>query len=245
MDNREDRALSLLEKGDFYDTIEELVRDETPTPWRAMEPFQRLWGRAMERASFFPASTRYHGVWVGGLNDHMNDILVYMWLMRDLYDKSLSAAQLGVLALLHDWEKLWKYKLKPVKSADGSTIYYESDSWEYSKARPTVSHALRIGAFLHWSKSSVNDHILNALTMSEGGWSVESRAGNHTESLPVAALLHAADMFSAKVRGKSMSRWAKNQLDALSKKHPQYTGLLKVQTEVEVQSPIEKVLWPD
>lgn len=228
------------EQGDFLKTATAFLKDSYGSENnRKADPFWKLWKRAQVRVSFYPASTQFHGVWIGGLNDHINDILAYMWAMSQSYQVDLEPVEIAVLALVHDWEKLWKYKLVPKMRGDG-TGTLDAQTWGLSNlpGNFTVSHLMRIGAFLNWAGiKSASPDFLNALTMSEGGWSLEAKAGRFTESSPAAALLHAADMFSAKVLRIRPSKWA-------LKLRSEILYLGDAEDEVNKKSPIEEVLWP-
>lgn len=236
------RLAKTVTRGDFLRTVTELFKSSYGSEKDPRtKPFWNLWRRAGRRVCFFPASTQFHGVWMGGLNDHINDMLAYMWHLASTYAPELEAVDIAVMALVHDWEKLWKYKLVPIVVNDSGSHsrIFDTSSWGLSGLPDnlTVSNGMRIGAFLNWSGMKVSTEILNALTMSEGGWSLEAKAGRFTESSPAAALLHAADMFSAKVLRLRKSEWA-------IKLREQTWSIVEAQNEVNTKSPIEEVLWP-
>jgi hypothetical protein len=206
-----------------------------------MEDYQavgRLWNVAQARVSSMPASTQFHGAWPGGLNDHLNDMLLFVVANAGLYDSPLSLPQWGAVVLLHDWEKLWKY----VWSPQGKFIYRGGGKSGHST---TVTPAFRIGAWLQWSGIRIHPDMLNALTMSEGGWSPEARTCRDAESSGSAALLHAADMFSAKVRKLKPSVWARNRFHVIDNPcSVTYQTVNEYMIHMEKENPVERVLWP-
>lgn len=154
---------------------------------------------------FCPASTKYHHWWFGGLSDHIAQVMLLMWNMRDM--AHVKPWEIVVAAYLHDWEKHWKYKI------DKTVVCYQSKSFINSWVTPVFkinevrfrpSYEIKMGQLLQKHGLEVSQELSNALMLSEGGWSANAKTA---QLGPFATVLHSADMLSSHclgdVKGKS------------------------------------------
>jgi hypothetical protein len=185
-------------------------------------PVLELLAHAKEHTRLFPASTKYHHRWPGGLADHITQVMALMMQHRHAMPDT-ELWQIPVVAYLHDWEKHWKYV--PIEEDDrewnnGSrggrpdSVFALSvvPAFRYNdipgKFDPSVE--MQAGILMERFKIPVSRKLSNALMLSEGGWSPHAAKSSLDK---FATVLHSADMISShcyqEVQGAGARRWTK------------------------------------
>jgi len=156
------------------------------------------------RLTFFPASYSRHQIWAGGLEDHLTQMLL---LIEDSNVPSDALPwEVCTAVLLHDYEKLWKYQ---VREDHGDPEIFTPFVYRKDWSTPNELIEFSIGSAMAAFKLPFSIKVLNAIAMSEGGWSRASQ-DREADMLPLACVLNAADIASAKVfkevRGQGAAR---------------------------------------
>src|SRR5581483_8583092 len=143
----------------------------------------------------YPASTKYHHSWKCGLDEHTKEVMnlcvqFFMVFNADMQSKGITADDAIICGFIHDLDKLGKYAPNsvPPESAKQEFVY-NNNRLDASSVGRTVNILSKYGITL-------TDAQLNALTFTEGGWSVESKARSNSKPEPLAVLVHMADLYS-------------------------------------------------
>lgn len=172
---------------------------------------------AKDRTELYPASTKYHHDWPGGLADHITQVMAIMW---DLYEAAKCEPwEIVVAAYLHDWEKHWKYKpvaLDTQEQVDASTkvaALAVRPMFTYVEVPRRVgpSYEISMGILLERFRIPLTLQLSNALMLSEGGYSAHAK-DKEGQLGSLATVLHSADMISSHcyydVSGMGARQWA-------------------------------------
>lgn len=213
---------------DFVEVAKRII----PSKDKRRKNVIRLLKHAEGRTRLYPASTKYHHCWPGGLADHISQVMALMLMHRDAIP-DVPLWQIPVAAYLHDWEKHWKYV-----PLDGS-----EDAWhkQHPKTHPENVAALAVGQpfryvevpgkfgpsteiqtgiLLERFNLPVSMELGNALMLSEGGWSPHAKDFNLDK---FATVLHAADMISShcyqELSGAGAARWSDKNHNDVVKAH--------------------------
>lgn len=210
---------------DRFDAFEmdylKLARRIVPGKDKLRPNVLKLLEHAQDRTRLYPASTKYHHCWPGGLADHITQV---MWLMLQQRDAIPGTPlwQIPVLAYLHDWEKHWKYEPldpdskelpKELKGAPATAVAALAvrPAFRYVEipGKYNPSTEISVGVLLERFGLPVDREMSNALMLSEGGWSPQAKNASLDK---LATVLHAADMISSHcyqdVGGAGSAHWA-------------------------------------
>lgn len=162
----------------------------------------------MDRLIFFlnstdfftaPASTKYHGAYVGGLAEHSWNVRNILTHKNKIYNLGLSQESIDIIGICHDLCKVGFYKLgkKSVKvgqKPDGKPIWEDQDVYEVDETYP-LGHGEK-SVILLQQFIQLNDDEIMAIRWHMGPWedkdnkSLSSAFGKY----PVAVAMHTADM---------------------------------------------------
>jgi len=182
----------------------------------------KLLEHAEKRTRLYPASTKYHHCWAGGLADHITQVMALMFTHRDALGEGVALWEIPVAAYLHDWEKHWKYEpIGPNEVKKGSALDRAPatavaalsvvPAFKYVEVpgRFAPSTEISTGILLERFDLPCSRRLSNALMLSEGGWSPHSKEANLDK---FATVLHAADMISShcyqEFSGKGAEAWS-------------------------------------
>jgi hypothetical protein len=171
-----------------------------------------------ETAYFFeaPAGAKHHHWWVGGLHQHVLEMVAWSIDQVDRYPEAyrdITLEDIIVTALLHDFDKVWMYeRLSP---EDETNPKYASGQMFKSTSRHTsMLDGLNL-TLLHLARRGIvpTEKQWSAILFAHGGYADAnftlagpSRAGStvmHANNLAV--LLNMADMYSSQLLGKSIA----------------------------------------
>jgi 23S rRNA maturation-related 3'-5' exoribonuclease YhaM len=149
----------------------------------------KLWSDLGSLFYEMPASVKYHHKNKGGLYQHTKEVVAFAVHLFESFDKFKSSGvnrdEVILIALVHDLDKVYKYKPNLSKSSQSK----EEFVWNYSRidrndTADVVGTLAKYGIFL-------NVLQLNALSFSHGGWSVD-----RGRMKVLATLIHCADILS-------------------------------------------------
>ena len=154
----------------------------------------------LESSDFFtaPASTRFHGSYIGGLCEHCVHVYERLRQLCQIYDISASDETIAICGLLHDICKVDFYKQSTRNRKNDQTgkwekvPYYEvDDKVPYGHGEKSV---YIISGFIKLSREEAM-----AIRWHMGGFDDAVRGGscaltNAYEKYPLAVLLHMADL---------------------------------------------------
>jgi hypothetical protein len=154
------------------------------------------------RIAVFPGASRFHHTERGGWLRHVLEVYDIAQGLNQMVAfrfnrPEIDSSEMFLAAFLHDFAKLYTYRVDPNSPTGYSKI---TDRWRY--INPEVWTLNEVASFnLH-----LNEEVINAILMAEGGWSAFARENTHSnryggDSLPLAVLIHSADMISAKILG--------------------------------------------
>lgn len=150
----------------------------------------------LQKADFFtaPASTRYHGAYLGGLCQHSLDVYDYALRVAELYDGELSREEIAVAALMHDLCKVNFYKEdyrnQKINGEWRQVPYYSIDE-KFVYGGHGAKSVFLCERFMRLTLNeavAINCHM----GMAPGGDAVRD-SSNAYESCPLAWVIHVAD----------------------------------------------------
>jgi len=152
-----------------------------------------------QRMDFYPASCRWHHVWPGGLGDHTGQVITIAAAQNEALCLKLDRANIVLAGLMHDWNKLTRYTLIERPDA-GNLRDMVIPAFRYNTHRLSTAQMMAtIGRTLKAKDIRMPAELVNAIEMSEGGWSDTARTHKDCEMSALACLIHNADLMSAKV----------------------------------------------
>ena len=145
-----------------------------------------------------PAAVKYHHNWQGGLYTHTEQV---MNIAVDLFDEwkdkfTVKLDDIIIVSFIHDLNKMYKYKLRLLSEKKLNKPFYKYEN-KYKLTYPPEMDVLRI---LAEHNISLTRQQTEALAWHHGGWSDASKTYKSNSQL--AALIHIADLFSARVLKK-------------------------------------------
>jgi len=150
----------------------------------------KLYNDVEEKLKNNPASIKFHHAYKGGLYDHTLEVieiaLNIFETYKEIFIRDVRRDDVVLVAFAHDLDKLDKYR----KNTNQATLFYGQE-FEYNYDKVSVNSTSETVSILMQYGIKMTDEILNSLTFSHGGWSVD-----RGKLLPLATILHAADMIS-------------------------------------------------
>lgn len=145
-----------------------------------------------------PAAVKYHHNWHGGLNTHTEQV---MNIAVNLFNKwedefNVKLDDIIIVSFIHDLDKMYRYKLRPLSEKKENKPFYV---YKY-KNRATYPPEMDVLRILAEHNISLTRQQTEALVWHHGGWSDASKTYKSNSQL--AALIHIADLFSARVLKK-------------------------------------------
>lgn len=143
-----------------------------------------------------PASTRYHGTYIGGLVDHSLGVYDWLWMLNEQTGGKYPSHTIIKAALLHDLCKVNVYhKTTRNQKIDGR--WQEVECWEFKEDYPlghgekSLDRALDLGIALSRDEKLAIRHHMGAYELT--GMALKSY-GQAVHDCPLVLLLHTADM---------------------------------------------------
>ena len=150
----------------------------------------KLYDDVEEKLKNSPASTKFHHAYKGGLYDHTFEVIEIALNAFEAYKerfiRDVKRDDVILVAFAHDLDKLDKYR----KNTNQATLFYGQE-FEYNYDKISTNSTAEVVSILMQYDIKMTDEILNSLTFSHGGWSVD-----RGKLLPLATILHTADMLS-------------------------------------------------
>jgi len=144
-----------------------------------------------------PAAIKYHHSWEGGLYDHTKEVIEIALDIFELYKgrfiREIKRDDVILVAFAHDLEKTTKYR----RNTNQATLLHGQD-FEYNYGRVDANDTARIVSILAKYGIELNEECLNACSFSHGSWSVDKG-----KMLPLATILHMADMLSIAIERRN------------------------------------------
>lgn len=179
---------------------------------------KQLLVRQLTNSDFFtaPASTKYHNSYVGGLCEHCLNVYDNLVKLNETFNYGLDNDSMIIVALLHDFEKMGKYKLdyKNVKvyspsgkkRDQGGTYEWESEeAWKTKDAEErfifsthgvTSEYMTKTFIPLRVEESAAIIHHMGGLGYDENGGMKDIIPAVY-EKYPLAIALHLADLIDS------------------------------------------------
>ena len=171
--------------------------------------------RQLIESDFFvaPASTKYHNAYIGGLCEHSLQVYDALCKLNETFNYGLNSESMIIVALLHDFEKMGRYK----KEFKNVKVYSDNGKkkdpggnfdWEVQESWATKPSEERFVFSNHETTSAFMANTFIPLTTEEwvailhhmGGLGYDSAQNSFPEiyeRYPLALALHMADMISA------------------------------------------------
>ncbi|MBE6544400.1 MAG: hydrolase [Ruminococcaceae bacterium] len=158
----------------------------------------------LEKSDFFqaPASSKFHGNYVGGLCEHSLNVYDVAIHLRDTYaPDAITTESIAVAALFHDICKVHYYKkgFRNVKNND-SGQWEKKEIWEIEERLP-LGHGEKSCIILQWFIRPTVDELL-AIRWHMSGFDKSVIGGDYSVSkaqdyTPLCGLIQAADMVAS------------------------------------------------
>ena len=145
-----------------------------------------------------PAAVKYHHNWGGGLYTHTEQVMNIAVNLFDEWKEKLTVKldDIIIVSFIHDLDKMYKYKLRPLSERKENEPFY---TYKY-KEKATYPPEMDVIRILAEHGISLSRQQTEALAWHHGGWS--SAAKTYKSNSQLAAIIHIADLFSAKVLKK-------------------------------------------
>lgn len=167
-------------------------------------PVENLFYRYKNEIDTFPASQSNHQWWTGGWKDHVAQMVnigmgnLHCVGMGDI----ISIERFYILCLLHDLEKLRRYRLgsaqrSSIKNLAGKLIEitpYWSYKVEYETPKRELQEDLESIQMASELGFKLDNWLINGIAWAAGGFSLFAKT---MTPLPLSPILHAADFISA------------------------------------------------
>jgi hypothetical protein len=162
------------------------------------------------------AGAKHHHWWVGGLNEHVLEMVAWMIDQVDRYPDAYSDVNLTdviVTAFLHDFDKIWSYERLSLEDATNPK-YAPGQIFKSTSCHTSMLDGLNL-TLLHIARRGIvpTNKQWSAVLFAHGGYADAnftfggaSRTGStvmHANNLAV--LLNMADMYSSQLLGKSIA----------------------------------------
>lgn len=156
----------------------------------------------LEKSDFFtaPASTKYHGNYVGGLCEHSLNVYNELLRLNELYKAGFSNETIAVVALFHDVCKINFYKQGSRNVKDEYGQWVSKLVWEIDEKVP-LGHGEKSCILLQWYIKLNMDELL-AIRWHMGGFDAATKGGDYGLSKAqdiskLVTLLSVADVISS------------------------------------------------
>lgn len=190
---------------DRFSRLMSLVEDLPPAYNTGVKSLVLAWAG---RIKTWPASTHIHHTEQGGWLRHTLEVYdltrhnAGVLLLQPDGPAHIDLTDIFLAAFLHDFAKLESYVdfTDQCFNPPRVTFVRDKDRWKYIDPETwTIREAMRYGI-------PMGLEVVNAILMAEGGWSGFARSSTHSnrtggDVLPLAALIHAADLISATCLG--------------------------------------------
>jgi len=158
-----------------------------------LEPMLKMYDDIEQAMQNAPASTKFHHRDKGGLFRHTKEVMeiglqLYDILLADMRKRAITKDDVIIVTFIHDIEKLVKYRRMKEPTA------YQTFEYNYDKV--DINDTAFIVHFVTKYGLALTEKHLNSLTFSHGGWSRD-----RGKMMPLAVLLHAADLLSTNLYG--------------------------------------------
>ena len=156
----------------------------------------------LEETDFYtaPASTRYHGAYIGGLLDHSLEVHYQMIKLASVYDyqtgKESNQESLAIVSLFHDLCKINNYILCTKKVKNEVTGQWEDQSyWKFDEARNSFGAHGAQSLYIVQNHIRLKEEEAEAIYHHMGCWDMSKYDNISTvfENNKLAWLLHVAD----------------------------------------------------
>ena len=162
------------------------------------EKYINLWYAIEKDFTIAPAAVKYHHNWQGGLYIHTEQVMnIAVDLFNEWKDKlTVKLDDIIIVSFIHDLNKMYKYKLRPLSEKEKNKPFY---TYKY-KEKTTYPSEMDVLRILAEHNISLTRQQTEALAWHHGGWSDASKVYKSNSQL--AAFIHIADLFSARVLKK-------------------------------------------
>ena len=145
-----------------------------------------------------PAAVKYHHNWHGGLHLHTEQVMnIAMDLFNDWKDKlTVELDDIIIVSFIHDLDKMYRYELRPLSEKKDNKPFYTYKHKDTATYPPEMD-VMRI---LAKHGISLTRQQTEALVWHHGGWSDAAKVYKSNSQL--AAFIHVADLFSARILKK-------------------------------------------
>jgi hypothetical protein len=165
-----------------------------------------------------PGGAQHHHWWIGGLEDHVKEMIGWMYDQKRLYKSDLagvSSTDIVAAAFLHDLDKIWIYQLlTPEEKEKSKGKYHEKQEFRgvqtaFQKVDPHSKMLLELARFGivptddQWSAILFHHGGFSPAHFQFGGTSYTGEFVNKRN--PLACLLSMADLYSSQILGRSLS----------------------------------------
>ena len=157
----------------------------------------------LEKSDFFsaPASSKFHGNYIGGLCEHSLNVYDVALHLREKYiPDGISTESIAIAALFHDICKVHYYKkgFRNVKNDAG--VWEKKEIWEIDERLP-LGHGEKSCIILQWFIRPTVDELL-AIRWHMSGFDKSVIGGDYSVSkaqdfTPLCGLIQAADMIAS------------------------------------------------
>lgn len=166
------------------------------------------------------AGAKHHHHWIGGLADHVTEMIGIAFDMYDLYrgdlENRITKSDIIIGCYLHDFAKVWTYEFIQEEDREKDPKKYKEEQTfkllnsgafaildEESKTLLTLGRYGIVPTDMQWS----------AVLFAEGGWADAcwgpGRQTNTSNTVmsrnPLAVLMHIVDMYSSQILGRSIA----------------------------------------
>lgn len=151
----------------------------------------------LEETDFYeaPASTKFHGVFVGGLVTHSYNVYCHLRMLNDVYNGGLSEESMAIAALFHDLCKANSYKLSSRNVKDEKTgVWNKVPYYMFDELYRFGGHGSK-SVYLVQSHMKLTPDEASAINCHMGAWE-KTDYGNPAavyDVNPLAWFLHVAD----------------------------------------------------
>lgn len=162
------------------------------------EKYLNLYYSVIDDFGTAPAAVKYHHNWKGGLYIHTEQV---MNIAVDMFNNwknniSIKLDDVIIVSFIHDLDKMYKYERRPESErVRGKPFYY----YKY-KEKATYTPEMDVLRILAEYGISLTRQQTEALAWHHGGWS--NVAKSYKSNSQLAAIVHIADLFSARVLKK-------------------------------------------
>lgn len=162
------------------------------------EKYLNLYNTIEKDFTTAPAAVKYHHNWQGGLNTHTEQVInIAVNLFNKWKDElTINLDDVIIVSFIHDLDKMYKYELRPLSEKKDNKPFY-AYKHKSGATYPPEMDVLRI---LAKHGISLTREQTEALAWHHGGWSDASKTYKSNSQL--AAIVHVADLFSARVLKK-------------------------------------------